>query len=62
MMGRLAGEVAIVTGAVGMVLTHFVKTVPLGGDLAGFLASGESKYITGQGIVIDGGKLVQRKR
>ncbi len=46
------------------------STVPLGrlasvdeiGDLALFLASKESKYITGQEIVIDGGNLIQTKK
>jgi NAD(P)-dependent dehydrogenase (short-subunit alcohol dehydrogenase family) len=46
------------------------KTVPLGrlasteeiGDLAVFLASRSSKYITGQEIVIDGGNLIQTKK
>jgi NAD(P)-dependent dehydrogenase (short-subunit alcohol dehydrogenase family) len=46
------------------------STVPLGrlasveeiGDLAVFLASKESKYITGQEIVIDGGNLIQTKK
>jgi len=46
------------------------ESVPLGrvasteeiGDLAVFLASRESKYITGQEIVIDGGNLIQTKK
>ena len=46
------------------------STVPLGrlasvdeiGDLVVFLASKESKYITGQEIVIDGGNLIQTKK
>lgn len=45
-------------------------TIPMGrlasvdeiGDLAVFLASNESKYITGQEIVIDGGNLIQTKK
>jgi len=31
------------------------------GDLAVFLASDESKYITGQEIIIDGGNTIQEK-
>jgi 3-oxoacyl-[acyl-carrier protein] reductase len=46
------------------------KTVPLGrlasteeiGDLAVFLASSASRYITGQEITIDGGNLIQTKK
>jgi 3-oxoacyl-[acyl-carrier protein] reductase len=46
------------------------KTVPLGrlasteeiGDLAVFLASPASRYITGQEITIDGGNLIQTKK
>ncbi len=51
-------------------LGNIGKTIPLGrlasteeiGDLAVFLASKESKYITGQEIIIDGGNLIQTKK
>jgi NAD(P)-dependent dehydrogenase (short-subunit alcohol dehydrogenase family) len=51
-------------------LERIGSTVPLGrlasvdeiGDLAVFLASRESKYITGQEIIVDGGNLIQTKK
>ena len=46
------------------------KSIPLGrlgsieeiGDLAAFLASEESKYITGAEIVIDGDNIIQEEK
>jgi len=63
----LATEMGI---APEMYFKRIGDTVPLGrlasvdeiADLAVFLASGESKYITGQEIVIDGGNLIQTKK